>query len=108
MLTLAWVEQQIEELRNGENALHVARDYALLCVAREYLQAEKAAQASDKQHQTKDRGRVVLTDYCANLNTVPTVQQIEEAIQAAGENGVEEGEKKSLRDARTWSQILRG
>lgn len=45
MLTLAWVEHQIEEAKHGLNEPQNVRDFALLCIARDFLKAEPTAHA---------------------------------------------------------------
>lgn len=108
MLTLAWVEQQIEAAINGQNEPQNLRDYALLCIARDNLKAAQAANkgvsaapSQPKQH------RVVLTDYSADLDKVPRLEEIDAAINAAAVTAYTPEEQQHVRDQRTWAEILK-
>ena len=108
MLTLAWVEQQIEAAINGKNEPQNVRDYALLCIARDNLKAAQAASTvvSAAPSQPKQQ-RVVLTDYSADLDKVPRLEEIDAAINAAAATAYTPEEQQHVRDQRTWAQILK-
>lgn len=108
MLTLAWVEHQLEQVRNDANEPQNVRDYALLCIARDNLRAEQEARAgvsADPPPAPKQQ-RVVLTDYCADLDKVPKLEEIDAAISAAAQTAYTPEEKQHVRDQRTWARIL--
>ena len=107
MLTLAWVEQQIEAAINGKNEPQNLRDYALLCIARDNLKAAQAASkgVSAAPSQPKQQ-RVVLTDYSADLDKVPTLEEIDSAISSAAKTAYTPEAKQHVRDQRTWAEIL--
>ena len=104
MLSLAWVEHQIEEAINGENTPNNVRDFALLCIAREYL---KAAQTPTEAQSKAPSTRVVLTDYSADLNKIPKVEEIDAAIMSAAKTTYTPEGREQLRDMKTWADILK-
>lgn len=103
MLSLAWVEHQIEQAINGQNEPQNVRDFALLCIARHFLKAEQAAHEA---HTDPEPERIVLTDYSADLNRVPKPQEIEMAIAAAASIAYTPESRQQLRDMNTWAGIL--
>lgn len=105
MLTLAWVEHQIELARNGPNEPQNVRDYALLCIARDNLHAEHAARESVSTP-APVQPRVILTDYSADLDKVPTLEEIDSAITVAAQTAYTPEEQQRVRDQRTWAAIL--
>lgn len=52
------------------------------------------------------REAVLLTTHSADLDTIPTIEQIEDALGAVAVNTPEE--RKRVQDARTWGKIIRG
>lgn len=107
MLTLAWVEQQIEAAINGKNEPQNVRDYALLCIARDNLKAAQAAQSVSIAPSQPKMQRVVLTDYSADLDKVPKLEEIDAAISAAAVTAYTPEEQQHMRDQRTWVEILK-
>ena len=110
MLTLAWVEHELEQARKGPNEPQNLRDYALLCVARDNLLAELNAHASashDPPSNVQKQQRVILTDYSADLDKVPKLEEIDAAINAAAVTAYTPEEQQHVRDQRTWAEILR-
>lgn len=103
MLSLAWVEHQIEQALNGQNDPQNVRDYALLCIARDFLKAEQTARQA---RTTPEHDRIVLTDYCADLNHVPNPEEIKQAIAAAASAAYATDSRQQLRDMNTWADIL--
>ena len=104
MLTLAWVELQIEAALNGKNEPQNVRDYALLCIARDNLKAAQPAPASTAPEKPQ---RVVLADYSADLTKVPRLEQIDAAISAAASQAYAPEERQHVRDQKTWAEILK-
>jgi len=49
----------------------------------------------------------VLTDYSADLDKVPKLEEIDEAINAAAITAYTPEEQQHVRDQRTWAQILK-
>lgn len=82
------------------------RDFVIHCLARDYLIAELKEQ--NENMRASGKPRVILSDYCADLSTVPTVEQIEMAISAASTQIRTPDEKKKLSDMKTWAEILKG
>lgn len=105
MLTLAWVEQQIEDALNGKNEPQNVRDFALLCIARDNLKAVQAAHVGEAPELFRPQ-RVSLTDYSADLNKVPTLEEIDAAIVAAAETSYTPEDKQRLKDQKTWANII--
>lgn len=103
MLSLAWVEHQIEQAKNGLNEPQNVRDYALLCIARDFLKSEQNAH---EQRAASGHDRVVLTDYSADLNRVPNPEEIKQAIAAAASAAYTPESRQQLRDMNTWAGIL--
>ena len=107
MLTLAWVEQQIESAINGKNEPQNVRDYALLCIARDNLKAAQTASKGVSAAPQPKQQRIVLTDYSADLDKVPRLEEIDAAISAAAVTAYTPEEQQHARDQRTWAQILK-
>lgn len=106
MLTLAWVEQQIDDAINGKNEPQNVRDYALLCIARDNLKAAQAASSVSTAYSATKQQRVVLTDYSADLDKVPRLEEIDAAINAAATAACTPKDQQHVRDQQTWAQIL--
>lgn len=103
MLSISWVEHQIEQAMNGPNEPQNVRDYALLCIAREFLKAEQDAH---EMRAASEHERIVLTDYSADLDIVPSIDQIHAAINAAAKTAYTTEERQLLKDANTWAGII--
>ena len=104
MLSLAWVELQLEQAINGDNSPQNVRDFALLCIARDNL---KALQMPAEAKTEAPARRVVLTDYCADLNKVPKLEEIDAAIFSAAETAYTPIDRQHVRDQKTWADIIR-
>ena len=84
MVTLTWIDGQIEKaIEEGNNPQNI-RDLAALITVREYLATRSApkADAQSVQESADDKKRrdaVVLMTHSADLDTVPTIQQVEMA-----------------------------
>lgn len=109
MVTLTWVDGQIEKaIEEGNNPQNI-RDLAALITVREYLATRSApkADAQSVQESADDKKRrdaVVLMTHSADLDTVPTIQQVETALQSISVNTPEE--RKRVQDAKKWAQII--
>ena len=109
MLTLAWVEHELEQARKGQNEPQNLRDYALLCIARDNLIAEQNANVSASYappSPVQKQQRVILTDYSADLDKVPKLEEIDEAISAAAITAYTPEDQQHVRDQRTWTGII--
>lgn len=110
MLSLPWVEHELELAIRGPNTPQNARDCALLFILRDHLMALYAPDEPAQQEQQpekeseKQRQAVLLTAHSARLDTVPTIAQIEDAIGAVAANTREE--KRRMQDAKTWASII--
>lgn len=105
MLTLAWIEQQLEEARNGKNEPQNLRDFALLCIARYFLTEERRT-VNEKANAEPAKPPIRMTDYCADLTTIPTVDQIGLAIRSAAMTASTPEEKRKLAVAQNWAEII--
>lgn len=104
MLSLAWVEHQIEEAINGENTPNNVRDFALLCIARDNL---KALLTPTEAQNKAPQKRVVLTNYSADLTKKPTLEDIDAAIFSLSEVAYTPEERQRLRDQKTWCDLMK-
>lgn len=103
MITLPWVESEIEKsLRSEPNAKNVY-DLAALLIVREYLAAPPEPVQAEPTEKEK-APKVYLSDYCADLNKRPTLEQAERALAAVT---IEDREQlKRAKDMRTWASII--
>lgn len=107
-MTLPWIEAQIEETLNAENSAKNVYDLAMLCICRDEMQRRAAPDVSEYAEAAEDKKRrdaVVLTSYSADLDTVPTLEQIDSALGAYSVNTAEERER--VKDMRTWREIIK-
>lgn len=106
MLSFALIERRIKELTRGEHTDETVKEFALMCLARDYLLA--AISEQEKKEKAAGKPRIILTNYCADLNYVPTVEEIEKAITAAAYKSQSQEERERLAVSQTWAQILDG
>lgn len=103
MITLPWVENEIEKSLQGEPNAKNVYDLAALLIVHEYLAAPPEpvqAESTEKEKPPK----VYLSDYCADLNKRPTLEQAERALAAVA---IEDREQlKRAKDMRTWAGII--
>lgn len=104
MLSLALIERRIKEIVKGDHTDEAVIDFALTCLARDYLLAEIDEQ--EGKEVAAGKPRVVLTNYCADLTTVPTLDQIGMAISSAASRITTPEDKKKLVAAQNWAEIL--
>ena len=104
MITLNWVESEIEKSLAGEPNARNVYDLAALITVRAYLAApSEAVQAEPAKEEAP---KVYLSDYCADLDKVPRLEHVEQALAAVA---VEDREQlKRAKDMKTWAGILGG
>lgn len=91
MLDVSWVDEQIERVRCATATMQTARDYALLCIARDHL-----AQTETKERRAYNHGV---------LDTAPTLEQVEAALETITVT-TKEDQNRAM-DAKTWAKILK-
>lgn len=104
MLSLALIERRIKELVKAEHSDENVREFAEMCLARDYLLHEIEEQ--ERGEAAAQHPRVILTNYCADLNTIPSIDQISAAINAASDTAYTPEERQKLRDMKTWASII--
>lgn len=100
MITLSWIDSEIEKSMSGEASAKNVYDLAALLTVRAYLSAPQEPQREEKPAET-----VRLIDYCADLDKCPTIEQVESALGAIAVNTP--AESKRAKEARIWADILR-
>lgn len=90
MLDVSWVDEQIERVRTATATMQTARDYALLCIARDHLAAMEPRKKSP----------------AGVMDTAPTLDQVEAALSAITVTTA--AERDRMEDAMTWGKILSG
>lgn len=112
MVTLTWIDGQIEKaIEEGNNPQNI-RDLAALITVKDFLTARSAPKDDQRENdkapesidERKRRDAVVLMTHSADLDTVPTIQQVETALQSISVNTP--AERQRLKDAKKWSQII--
>lgn len=88
MISLEWVEEQIERLKHSTETMQNARDLALMFIARDSL-----------------RGRVESSPPPAEPRTLSTIDSIEAAL--AQYSARTPDEKQRVEDARIWASLMR-
>ena len=102
-MTLAWIEAEIEKAEQGGNNAKNVYDLAALLIVRDHLRV-----AALPQNIPDDKGRreaIILTSHSADLDMVPTIAQVEDALDAVIVSTPEE--RQRVMDAKTWAQIIR-
>lgn len=90
MLDVSWVDEQIERVRSATATMQTARDYALLCIARDHLAAMEPRK----------------NPHSGMLDTAPTLDQVEAALSAITVTTA--ADRDRMEDAITWGKILAG
>lgn len=103
MLSLRLIERRIKEIVKGDHTDDAVMDFALLCLARDYLLAEISEQEKGEK---AGKPRIRLTDYCADLTTIPTIDQIGLAIRSAAMTASTPEDKRKLAVAQNWAEII--
>ena len=102
MATLAWVENELEKAIHEKPTAQVVYDLSALITVRGYLLAMLEPEAKPE---AAPAPTVRLSDYCADLDKVPTLDQVEQALSSVAVNTPQERER--VRDAKTWAKIIR-
>ena len=102
MITLTWLDNEIEQSLQGEACAKNVYDLSALITVRAYLLSRSEA---EKEQPEPKAQTVNLVDYCADLDKCPTLDQVEAAIGAVSINTPEEA--KRAKEARIWADILR-
>lgn len=102
MITLTWIDSEIEKSLRGDASAKNVYDLAALITVRAYLAAPpESVQAEPTKEEAP---KVYLSDYCADLDKVPKLEQVEQALAAVA---VEDREQlKRAKDMKTWAGIL--
>lgn len=103
MLSLALIERRIKEVVKGEHTDETVKEFAMLCLARDYLLAEIR---EEEAGQAMANPRVILTNYCADLNAIPTMEQIGLAINAAASRVRTPEDRQKMETVKTWAEII--
>ena len=100
-LSRSWLEDHIQAAKSQPPTLQSARDFAALCVARDFLtgnggQSSNCAPAP------------IAPDVFEALVQSPTIEQAEKAVVSAALSVRTPQEKKRVLDAMTWLDIISG
>ena len=104
MVTLAWIENEIEKSLQEGNTPQNIYDLSALITVRGYLRA-LAEQEVEEAKPATSAPAVRISDYCADRDKVPTIDQVEQALSSVAVNTPEERER--AKDCRTWAKIIR-
>ena len=102
-MTLAWVEAEIEKAEQGGNTARNVYDLAALLIVRDHLRA--AALPKNVPEDKGKRDAIILTSHSADLDVIPTIDQVEDALAAVVVSTPEE--RQRVMDAKTCAQIIR-
>ena len=106
-MTLTWVESQLEDALSGPNTAKNVYDAAALIIVRDAMRAASApyaAESTDAGEKAR-RDAILLTAHSADLDKVPTLAEVEDALGAVVVNTPEERERANR--VKTWAEILR-
>ena len=106
-VTLTWIESQLEDALSGPNTAKSVYDAAALIIVRDAMRAASApstAGSTDTEEKAR-RDAVLLTAHSADLDKVPTLAEVEDALGAVVVNTPEERERANR--VKTWAEILR-
>lgn len=107
-MTLTWIESQLEDALSGPNTAKNVYDAAALIIVRDAMRAASApsAAASPDNGDKARRDAILLTAHSADLDKVPTLAEVEDALGAVVVNTPEERERANR--VKTWSGIIKG
>ena len=94
-MTLTWIESQLEDALSGPNTAKNVYDAAALIIVRDAMRAASAP-SSAGSHDTGEKARrdaILLTAHSADLDKVPTLAEVEDALRAVVVNTPEERER---------------
>ena len=106
-VTLTWIESQLEDALSGPNTAKNVYDAAALIIVRDAIRAA-SAQSSVESTDSGEKARrdaILLTAHSADLDKVPTLAEVEDALGAVVVNTPEERERANR--VKTWAEILR-
>ena len=106
-VTLTWIESQLEDALSGPNTAKNVYDAAALIIVRDAMRAASATSASGSADTggKARRDAILLTAHSADLDKVPTLAEVEDALGAVVVNTPEERERANR--VKTWAEILR-
>ena len=102
-MTLAWVEAEIEKAEQGGNTARNVYDLAALLIVRDHLRTATSPKAVPEDKARRDA--IILTSHSTDLDVVPTIEQVEAALDAVVVSMPEE--RQRVQDAKTWAKIIR-
>ena len=105
-VTLTWIESQLEDALSGPNTAKNVYDAAALIIVRDAMRAASAPSAAESTD-AGDKARrdaVLLTAPSADLDKVPTLAEVEDALGAVVVNTPEERERANR--VKTWAEII--
>lgn len=104
MITVAWIDNEIDKAINGANTPQNIRDFALLCIAREnllsILSPPSESQITAKENKPVDEPK--LSVY--NADIAPTMDEVKDMFGRAVLR--DESDKKKAKDMQTWMNIV--
>ena len=105
-MTLTWIESQLEDALSGPNTAKNVYDAAALIIVRDAMLAASAPSSAGSPD-TGDKARrdaILLTAHSADLDKVPTLAEVEDALGAVVVNTPEERERANR--VKTWAEII--
>lgn len=93
MLTLAWIEEQLERVMHDAKTMNTVRDCAALLIVRDSLRAQERQAPAPEPQQSSDV-----------LSKPPTLDQVSRALSAVVVTNAED--RKRAEDLMTWVKIL--
>ena len=105
-VTLTWIESQLEDALSGPNTAKNVYDAAALIIVRDAMRAASAPSAAESTDagEKARRDAVLLTAHSADLDKVPTLAEVEDALGAVVVNTPEERERANR--VKTWAEII--
>ena len=106
-VTLTWIESQLEDAMSGPNTAKNVYDAAALIIVRDAMRAASAPSAAESTDtgEKARRDAILLTAHSADLDKVPTLAEVEDALGSVVVNTPEERERANM--VKTWAEILR-
>ena len=116
MITESWVRAEIERAMAGQASRENVYDLSALITVLGYMTREAADGTKEPSGQSmaagprkteeerRTREAIILTNHSADLDTVPTLEQVMDALGEVRINDQEE--EQTARDIRTWGQII--
>lgn len=105
-MTLTWIESQLEDALSGPNTAKNVYDAAALIIVRDEMRSASAPSAavSPDAGDKARRDAILLTAHSADLDKVPTLAEVEDALGAVVVNTPEERERANR--VKTWAAII--